>query len=146
MNGKKAKALRRAERLCSPLQPTDDQILAAISEKMDRDGIYVLFIDKDHLDLPVATAVVRVMNRIMDEDLWPSGKICTVQASMDMAMRTRRALTTGTAPPWASMADRFCPEARIFVVMQSRDFPEQFTALVKEWRDPYATPSQTKQM
>ena len=163
MNGKKAKAQRRAERyerLRSPPSPqgdrlylfmddinppTDEQILAAIGDMMNRNGSCVLYMDRDHLDLPLSAAVIRVMNRIVDECLWASEQIATVQVSEDMAMRTERAFSTRKAPPWASMADRFCPEARIFVVIQGRGFPEQFTALAKGWRDPYTTPSQTKQ-
>ncbi|OCX75546.1 hypothetical protein [Acidithiobacillus thiooxidans] len=139
MNGKKAKALRRLnpQTKADSGHAADKRNMANALDAVNRGGFYLLAFDKDHLENPAAASGIRVMNRIIDEGMWPSEKVVTVLASLDMTIQTKNAFSARREPPWAYMAERLCPDAQIFVLIQDQNLPDQTVMLSVGWCDPH---------
>lgn len=149
MNGKKAKALRALRKLNQQSKAeygpaADEKVIADVLDNVNRGGFYFLVVDNDCLEWPAAASGIRAMNRIIGEGLWPTKKVVTIRAGMDIAIRTKKAFVALVAkeknsppPPWLYWVEMMSPDARIFVLIQDQSLPDRTYSFSVGWSDPH---------
>lgn len=126
---------------------TEEDVFAAAMDTLKKGNAYLTFFDKDDMKSHRAIIGFRVINRIIDEGLFPFDKVITVCASPYIVQLTQDAIANDYNPPWYEMAIELCPKAKLFAVIRDYSMPNDEAMLSVGWDDPrvaYDAPAQVQ--